>query len=456
MMEQDLPPRILLADDQLSMLKALRLLLKGEGYQIETVGSAAAIVETIGRQDFDVVLMDLNYVRGSTSGQEGLDLLSKLQQIDSTLPVVVMTAWGSVELAVEAMRRGARDFLTKPWKNERLLAILRTQVELSRALRKGRQLEQENLLLRGEDRPFLIAQSRAMQPVLETIARVGPSQANVLVTGESGAGKGVVAQALHAVSTRKDKPLVSVNTASISPTLFESELFGHVAGAFTDARSDRIGRFKLADGGTLFLDEIASIPANLQSKLLRVLESGEFEPVGSSKTHRVDVRILSATNADLDEEIAASRFRQDLLYRLKTVEIRVPPLRERREDIPLLATHFLQRHATRYRKDLAGFDSTSLDVLLAYSWPGNVRELDHTVERAVLMACGAAVQAGDLGIEPRFQAAPAIENMTIEQVEQMMIRKALSRFQGDISKAAEALGLSRGALYRRLEKHGIE
>lgn len=456
MMEQDLPPRILLADDQLSMLKALRLLLKGEGYQIETVDSAAAIVETIGRQDFDVVLMDLNYVRGSTSGQEGLDLLSKLQQIDSTLPVVVMTAWGSVELAVEAMRRGARDFLTKPWKNERLLAILRTQVELSRALRKGRQLEQENLLLRGEDRPFLIAQSRAMQPVLETIARVGPSQANVLVTGESGAGKGVVAQALHAVSTRKDKPLVSVNTASISPTLFESELFGHVAGAFTDARSDRIGRFKLADGGTLFLDEIASIPANLQSKLLRVLESGEFEPVGSSKTHRVDVRILSATNADLDEEIAASRFRQDLLYRLKTVEIRVPPLRERREDIPLLATHFLQRHATRYRKDLAGFDSTSLDVLLAYSWPGNVRELDHTVERAVLMACGAAVQAGDLGIEPRFQAAPAIENMTIEQVEQMMIRKALSRFQGDISKAAEALGLSRGALYRRLEKHGIE
>jgi len=455
-MEQDLPPRILLADDQLSMLKALRLLLKGEGYQIETVGSAAAIVETIGRQDFDVVLMDLNYVRGSTSGQEGLDLLSKLQQIDSTLPVVVMTAWGSVELAVEAMRRGARDFLTKPWKNERLLAILRTQVELSRALRKGRQLEQENLLLRGEDRPFLIAQSRAMQPVLETIARVGPSQANVLVTGESGAGKGVVAQALHAVSTRKDKPLVSVNTASISPTLFESELFGHVAGAFTDARSDRIGRFKLADGGTLFLDEIASIPANLQSKLLRVLESGEFEPVGSSKTHRVDVRILSATNADLDEEIAASRFRQDLLYRLKTVEIRVPPLRERREDIPLLATHFLQRHATRYRKDLAGFDSTSLDVLLAYSWPGNVRELDHTVERAVLMACGTAVQAGDLGIEPRFQAAPAIENMTIEQVEQMMIRKALSRFQGDISKAAEALGLSRGALYRRLEKHGIE
>jgi DNA-binding NtrC family response regulator len=456
MMEQDLPPRILLADDQLSMLKALRLLLKGEGYQIETVGSAAAIVEAIGRQDFDVVLMDLNYVRGSTSGQEGLDLLSKLQQIDSTLPVVVMTAWGSVELAVEAMRRGARDFLTKPWKNERLLAILRTQVELSRALRKGQQLEQENLLLRGEDRPFLIAQSRAMQPVLETIARVGPSQANVLITGENGVGKGVVAQALHDASLRKDKPLVNVNTASIPETLFESELFGHVAGAFTDARSDRIGRFKLADGGTLFLDEIASIPANLQSKLLRVLESGEFEPVGSSKTYRVDVRILSATNANLGEEIAASRFRQDLLYRLKTVELRIPSLRERREDIPLLATHFLQRYVGRYRKHLTGFDPAAFQVLLAYAWPGNIRELDHTVERAVLMARGTTVQASDLGIEPKFETAPAIENMTIEQVEQMMIRKALARFQGDISKAAEALGLSRGALYRRLEKHGIE
>ncbi|HNS22248.1 MAG TPA: sigma-54 dependent transcriptional regulator [Sedimentisphaerales bacterium] len=295
-----------------------------------------------------------------------------------------------------------------------------------------------------------------MQPVLDVIARVGPSHANVLITGENGAGKGIVAQALHGASARKDKPLVSVNTASIPATLFESELFGHVAGAFTDARSDRIGRFKLADGGTLFLDEIASIPANLQSKLLRVLESGEFEPVGSSKTHRVDVRILSATNANLAEEVAASRFRQDLLYRLKTVEIRIPPLRERREDIPLLAAHFLQRHAGRYRKNLTGFDPASLQVLLDYPWPGNVRELDHTVERAVLMSRGAAVQASDLGIEPRREAGPAIENLTLDQVEQVMIRSALSRFQGDVSKAADALGLSRGALYRRLEKHGIE
>jgi DNA-binding NtrC family response regulator len=284
---------------------------------------------------------------------------------------------------------------------------------------------------------------------------VGPSQANVLITGENGAGKGIVARVLHAASMRKDKPLVSVNTASIPETLFESELFGHVAGAFTDAKSDRLGRFKLADGGTLFLDEIASIPANLQTKLLRVLESGEFEPVGSSKTHRVDVRILSATNANLAEEVATARFRQDLLYRLKTVEIRVPPLRERKEDIPLLAAHFLQRHAGRYRKHLAGFDPMSLQILLSYPWPGNVRELDHTVERALLMAKDNLVRPSDLGLEPKFESGPRLEEMTIDQAEEMLIKNALSRFQGDVSKAAEALGLSRAALYRRLEKHGI-
>jgi DNA-binding NtrC family response regulator len=451
-----LSARVLVADDQLGVLKALRLLLKGEGYQIETAGSAEAVVEAVRQRDFDVVLMDLNYVRGNTSGQEGLDVLSRIQQIDGTLPVVVMTAWSSVELAVEAMRRGARDFVTKPWKNERLLAILRTQVELGQALRKGRRLEQENVLLRDEVPPNLVAESRTMRPVLEAIARVGPSEANVLITGENGSGKGVVAQALHAASLRKDKSLVTINTASIPDSLFESELFGHVAGAFTDARSDRIGRFKLADGGTLFLDEIASIPANLQSKLLRVLESGEFEPVGASKTQRVDVRIVSATNADLSEEVSASRFRQDLLYRLRTVEIRVPPLRERPEDIPLLAAYFLHRHVGKYRKNLTGFDPVALQVLSDYSWPGNVRELDHTIERAVLMAHGNTVQASDLGIELGREIGSKIENMTLEQVEEIMVRDALSRFQGDISKAAEALGLSRGALYRRIEKYRIE
>ncbi|MDI6448724.1 sigma-54-dependent transcriptional regulator [Anaerobaca lacustris] len=448
--------RILIGDDQPDVLRALRLLLKPEGYGIEAAGSVAEVLDAVRQRDFDVVLMDMNYVRGSTSGQEGLDLLFKIHQTDSTLPVVVMTAWSSVELAVEAMRRGARDFVTKPWKNERLLTVLRTQVELGRALRRGRQLEQENLLLRDDARPLLIARSRAMQPVLEVIARVGPSEANVLITGENGAGKGVVAQALHAASARKDATLVTVNSASIAETIFESELFGHVAGAFTDARTDRIGRFKLADGGTLFLDEIASIPVNLQSKLLRVLESGQFEPVGSSKTLHVDVRILSATNADIDEEVRGGRFRQDLLYRLQTIRVHVPPLRERREDIPLLAAHYLHRYAVRYRKDLTAFDAASMQVLLNYTWPGNVRQLDHTVERAVLMAQGPTVRAGDLGLEAAFDNRPALDEMTIEQAEQMLIRKALSRFQGDISHAAESLGLSRGALYRRMEKYDID
>ena len=449
-------PRILIGDDQLDVLKALRLLLKPDGYQIEAVSSAEDIVKAIKDHEFDVVLMDLNYVRGNTSGEEGLDLLSRIRQVDNTLPVVVMTAWSSIEIAVKAIRRGARDFVPKPWENERLLAILRTQIELSRALRKERQLEQENLLLRGQTRHLLIAESRAMQPVLEAIARVGPSKANVLIMGENGSGKGVVAQALHEASSRKDKSIVTVNTGSIHETIFESELFGHVAGAFTDAKSDRLGRFNLADGGTLFLDEIATIPTNLQSKLLRVLENGEFEPVGSSKTYRVDVRILSATNAHLDQEVAEGRFRQDLLYRLNTVEIHVPPLRDRKDDIPLLAAHFLQRHVVRYRKQITGFDPATVQVLLDYPWPGNVRELDHTVERAVLMAQGEIVCVSDLALGPKSESLLRFEEMTLEQAERLLIRKAMSRLGGDVSKAAKALGLSRSALYRRLERYDIQ
>jgi DNA-binding NtrC family response regulator len=447
--------RVLIADDQPDVLKALHLLMKPEEYLIETASSPTGIIEAILNHDFDVVLMDLNYVRGHTSGDEGLGLLSQIQQIDNTLPVVVMTAWSSIELAVEAMRRGARDFVPKPWKNERLLAILRTQVELSRALRSRRQLEEENLLLRDESHQPFIGKSNAIQPVLNAIAKVGPSEANVLITGENGSGKGIVAQALHAASGRKEKPFVTVNTGSIPETVFESELFGHVAGAFTDARSDRLGRFKLADGGTLLLDEIATIPTNLQAKLLRVLENGQFEPVGSSKTYRVDVRILSATNANLDQEIAEGRFRRDLLYRLNTVEIRVPPLRDRREDIPLLAAHFLSRHLVRYRKHLTGFDSGAMEVILNYPWPGNVRELDHTVERAVLMAQGETIRESDLGLEPQHESYPRFEEMTLEEVECWLIKKTISRFDGDISRTAKALGLSRSALYRRLEKYEV-
>jgi len=448
--------KILIADDQADVLKALRLLLRPEGYRIKTASSVEEIVDEVNSNDFDVVLMDLNYVRGETSGRQGLDLLKRIRQIDESLPVVVMTAWSSIEIAVEVMRCGARDFIQKPWKNERLLSVLQTQVELGRALRKSRKLSQEIDYLKDESRKILIAESAAMEPVLETIAKVGPSDANVLITGENGSGKGIVAQALHAASLRRDKTLVTVNTASVPETVFESELFGHVAGAFTDARTDRMGRFKLADEGTLFLDEIAAVPVNLQSKLLRVLENGEFEPIGSSKTCRVGVRILSATNADLDQDVAAGRFRQDLLYRLNTVHIHLPALRERPEDIPLLAAHFLQGYVTKYRKAITGFNTSAMEALLDYPWPGNVRQLDHAIERAVLMAQTLQLGPADLGLQPNELAGPHFENMTLDQIERRAVRTALDRHGGDISKAAQALGLSRAALYRRLEKYQIE
>ena len=448
-------PCILIADDQADVLEALRFLIKGEGYQAVPASSPAAVISEVESRDFDAVLMDLNYTRDTTSGQEGLELLHRIQTLDTTLPVIVMTAWGSVELAVEAMRRGARDFIQKPWDNARLSAILKTQIELGRALRTGQRLEAENRALRAERFPQLIAQSAAMRPVLDVISRVGPSDANVLITGENGTGKGLVAQTLHSASLRSTRPLVTVNTGGLAEGVFESELFGHVKGAFTDAKSDRVGRFEMADGGTLFLDDIANISQGLQSKLLRTLETGDFERVGSSKTRRVDVRVLSATNADLATEVAEGKFRQDLLFRLNTIEIRLPPLRDRREDIPVLAAHFLGVHCEHYRKNLHAFDEGAIKALLAHSWPGNVRELDHAVERAVLMAQGDMVRAADLGLRTGREGPPRLEEMSLEEVEALLIKKALARFSGNVSHAANALGLSRSALYRRLQRYGL-
>jgi DNA-binding NtrC family response regulator len=447
--------RILIADDQADVLEALRLLLKSEGYQIETAMSPAGILSALEIKDFDVLLMDLNYTRDTTSGQEGLDVLTKIQAVDATLPVVVMTGFGTVDLAVEAMRRGARDFIQKPWDNPRLLAILSTQAELSSALRRGQRLEAENRLLRTDGLPTLIAESPTMQPVLQLISRVGPSDANVLITGEPGAGKEVVARMLHAVSGRSNRPMVTVNAGGLAEGIFESELFGHVKGAFTDAKMDRVGRFELADGGTLFLDEIANVPMNLQAKLLRVLEIGEMERVGSSKTRKVDVRVISATNAILADEVANNRFRQDLLFRLNTIEIHIPPLRERREDIPVLASHFLTIHARRYRKNLHGFDPQAMQALLENPWQGNVRELNHVVERAVLMAGDNVVRSADLALRAAAQGSMRLEEMSLEDVEAFLIKKALARYSGNVSHAASALGLSRSALYRRLQRYGL-
>ncbi|MBA2564021.1 MAG: sigma-54-dependent Fis family transcriptional regulator [Gemmatimonadetes bacterium] len=455
-MSLSLPPAcVLVADDQPDVLKALGMLLKGEGYATQTATSPAGILAALEDRDFDAVLMDLNYARDTTSGREGLDLLPKLRAMDGTLPVVVMTAWGSVESAVEAMRLGARDYVEKPWDNQRLLTILRTQLELGRALRQGQRLDTENRLLRREGFPEMIAQSPAMQPVLRLMERVGPSDANALVLGEHGTGKEVVARWLHAASDRSAKPLVTVNVGGLSEGVFESELFGHVKGAFTDAKTDRVGRFELAEGGTLFLDEISNVPLAQQGKLLRVLQTGELERVGSSKTRRVDVRVISATNADVGAEAAAGRFRADLLFRLNTIEIRLPPLRERPEDIPLLAARFLARHGERYRKSAVGFAPDAMRVMLDHPWPGNVRELDHAVERAVLMAEGLLITAGDLGLRGEPEALPRLESMTLDEAERHLIRKALDRAEGNVSVAAKVLGLSRSALYRRIERHGL-
>ena len=456
-------PRILIADDQADVLAALSLLLKGERFQIESASSPEGVLRALDTHEFDVVLIDLNYARDTTSGSEGLDLLTRIGAADPTLPVVVMTAWGSVDLAVEAMRRGARDFIQKPWDNARLLAVLRTQVELAEALRRGRRLEAENIALRdsvseaSSDIPQIVAESPAMKSVLNLVQRIGPADANVLITGENGTGKEVITRLLHSISSRRSKPLISLNAGALAEGVFESELFGHVRGAFTDAKSDRVGRFELADGGTLFLDEIGNVPLNLQAKLLRVLETGEFERVGSSKTQKVNVRLLSATNADLNAEVAQGRFRQDLLFRLNTVEIKLPPLRDRIEDIPVLAEHFLKLHRERYRRSIMGFTPEALDALRQHLWPGNVRELDHVIERAVLMSPGNIVTAFDLALEatPDARMSARLEEMSLEDAERLLIKKALARFEGNANRAAEALGLSRSALYRRLQKYGL-
>jgi DNA-binding NtrC family response regulator len=450
------PPRVIVADDQQDVLTALRLLLKNDGMQVTTVSSPAGLLEAVRSETFDVALIDLNYTRDTTSGREGLDLLPQIHAVDAPLPVIVMTAWGTIDVAVEAMRRGARDFLEKPWDNHRVLALVRNQVSYSREVRNGRRLEAENQLLRAAGDEDFIAESPAMTAVLDTVERIAPSDASVLITGENGTGKGLIARFIHKRSQRAAKAFISVNMGSIPETVFESEMMGHVRGAFTDAKADRVGRFELADGGTLFMDEIGNVPVSQQAKLLRIIESGEFERVGSSRTQRANVRIVAATNANLAELVAQGRFRQDLLFRLNTIEVRLPPLRERREDIVPIAYRRLAALAAKYGRRIEGFDDGALQVVRSYSWPGNVRELGNVIERAVLMARGASITAADLRLDTQVPtSAPSIEAMSLEDAERLLIRTALRRADGNVNAAAEALGLSRSAMYRRLEKLGV-
>jgi len=436
--------RLLVADDQPDVLEAVRMLARAEGFDVRTATSPAAVIALCEAEDFDVCLIDLNYTRDTTSGREGLDLLARLRELDPALPVVVITAWATVEGAVEAMRRGARDYVAKPWDNARLVATLRAQLELRQALRAANRLDAEAARTRERDLPRIVGKSRAMQHVLALVERVAPAAASVLVTGEHGTGKEVIARAIHAASPRAGKAFVAINAGGLAEGVLESELFGHVKGAFTDARTDRTGCFELADGGTLFLDEIANMPMGQQMRLLRVLQTGEFHPVGSSRARRSDVRVIAATNADPAREVAEGRFREDLLYRLNTVELRLPPLRDRREDIPDLAAVFLARAG---RKRLA---SAAMEALLAHGWPGNVRELEHVIERACLLAQGDEIGVDDLQLRGREGAAPRLEDMTLEQVERYLIERALAQQGGNVSEAARVLGLSRSAMYRRL------
>ncbi len=461
------PSCILVADDQPAVREALRILLVNEGYRVELATSPQEALRLIREQEFALAMLDLNYARDTTSGEEGLELVQQLQKIEGAPPVLVMTAWATVDLAVAAMRNGARDFIQKPWDNARVLSIIRTQLQVAAVTRRANRLEAENQLLRKEvagsfgsdsfaEADALIARSAGMRAVLEMIRRVAPAKANVLITGENGTGKGVVARALHGASDRADKPFITINMGGLSESLFESELFGHVKGAFTDAKSDRPGRFELADGGTLFLDEIGNVPVAQQAKLLRTLETGEFERLGSSRARRADVRLISATNADLVADVEAGRFRRDLYFRLNTVEINLPALRDRLEDIPVLARHFLRTYAERYRKELSDFTSEADQLLLRHPWPGNVRELDHTIERAVLMADSDRIEPNDLGLATMSSASNStsigLEQMTIEEIEKVLIKKALDRYGGNVRRAAEALGLSRSTFYRRLQE----
>src|SRR5687767_9663924 len=408
-MAKTAPARVLVADDQADIVDALKLLLTEEGFEVGAARSPAEALEALEASEFDAAIVDLNYTRDTTSGQEGLDLMERIRAIDPSLPVLVMTAWSSVAGAVEAMRRGARDYIEKPWDDERLLLTVRTQIDLRRALRRNQRLQAAHARLQRGAVPAFIGESRGMQEIRQTIERIAPSDAAVLITGEHGTGKEVAAAWVHGLSERRSRALVTMNAGGLAEGIAESELFGHVKGAFTDARYDRIGCFEMADEGTLFLDEIANMPIRLQSKLLRVLQTGEMQRVGSSRLRYVNARILSATNADLDTEIAAGRFREDLLYRLNTVVIRLPPLRDRRDDVDALAAHFLAHYAARYRKPLTRFDDAALTVLRAHSWPGNVRELAHAVERAVLMAdpAATAIAVRDLAIQPPRTAPDA-------------------------------------------------
>jgi two-component system nitrogen regulation response regulator GlnG len=441
--------KILVTEDEESLRFVLQKALEGEGYWVQTAANGATARRLLGESHFDVSLMDIKL-----PDADGLTLLKEFKDNGVDTAMILMTAQNTMRNAIGAMKNGAFDYITKPFDLDEVLVLVKRAMDSRKLTRDFRELKEE-VKKRFEPGVNIIGTSAAMQGVYKTIGQVVDNTATILILGESGTGKELVAKTIHYNSPRWNQPFIAINCAAIPRELLESELFGHEKGSFTGAMDRRLGKFELSEGGTLFLDEVGDIPLDLQTKLLRVLQDHEYSRVGGRDILKADVRILAATNQDLEKSVREKRFREDLYFRLKVIPIHLPPLRERREDMPALATHFLRQHASRYRKKVTGFDAAALRMLSEHSWPGNVRELDHAVERAVLMTSGPEIKAQDLGLKPAGDSPSRLDEMSLEEVEAFLIKKALARFDGNVSRAADALGLSRSALYRRLQRYGL-
>ena len=443
---------ILVVDDQSDLRLSAKFILENYGFNVLEAESPLHALEVIAETPIDLMLLDMNFQYDTTSGQEGLDMLKTLSDKQYHFPVVVMTAWSTVEVAVEAIKRGAKDFIEKPWKNQRLIRIIEQQLQLGSVQGENKRLKAQ----RSTSKIAMLGESPAMQLVLSQARKLAATETPILITGENGTGKSMLADYIHQHSARHNESYVTVNMGAIPETLFESELFGHTKGAFTDAKKDRMGRFEAAQGGSLFLDEIGTIPMNLQPKLLRVLESGEFEAVGSSKTQKAEVRLIAASNIDFQHAIAEGDFRQDLYYRINTIVLDIPPLRQRKQDILPLAEHFLHQKSHKYNKQDLSLSTQAKNALMHYDWPGNIRELSHVIERAVLLCDAPEIEITGLS-EPAVQENQGdIPFMTLESAEQALIKKALQKTQGQVIEAGELLGLGKNAIYRRLEKYQID
>jgi DNA-binding NtrC family response regulator len=454
--------RILIVDDNEDLLSAARIFLKRHFAQIDLEKNPESLPDLIQNEQYDVILLDMNFTKDVSSGKEGFHWLEKILAIDPSSVVVLITAYGDEQTAVQAIKSGATDFVLKPWENEKLLATISSSMQLS-------QTRQEVVALKGRQKVIsaelnskfhdLIGESKAMQEVYNTIERVAETDANVLILGENGTGKELVARAIHAQSNRRNEAFINVDLGSITETLFESELFGHVKGAYTDAKEDRVGRFEAANKGTIFLDEIGNLSTQLQAKLLSTLQSRQIVRVGSNKIIDIDLRLVCATNMPLYEMVMKNTFRQDLVYRINTIEIDIPPLRDRTQDIPLLTNHFLKIYSTKYKKEVHKISDAVISRMAVYSWPGNIRELQHAVERAVIMSNSSVLQPEDFNFNISYvegdQDNVTIEQYNLDEVEKILIRKVLKKYNGNITQAANELGLTRSSLYRRLEKYGI-